>query len=68
VDEEARYFEYVDWNILLAAFFLAQLLPPSIMSSIIALYSVENMLVGLGIVAAYGDAFPLVLILARSVR
>jgi hypothetical protein len=68
-DEEAQYFEYEDKYVLRVANIFGSIISSALLvGSIIALYFVENMLIRLGIVAAFTQVFSLVLILATSAR
>lgn len=69
VGEEARYFEYEDKHVLRIANVIASIISSALLvGSIMALYFVDDMLVRLGIVAAFTQVFSLVLILATSAR
>lgn len=69
VDDEAGYFEYEDKHVLRAANVLGSVVSSGLLvGSIMALYFVNNMLVRLGIVAAFTQVFSLVLILATNAR
>ncbi len=69
VDEETRYFEYDDEHVLGFANVLGSIISSELLvRSIMALYFVDNMLVRLGIVAAFTQVFSLVLILATNAR
>jgi hypothetical protein len=69
VDEESQYFEYEDKYVLRVANTLGSVISSALLvGSIIALYFVDNMLLRLGIVAAFTQVFSLVLILATSAR
>jgi hypothetical protein len=68
-DEEARYFEYEDEHVLRVANVIGSIISSALLvGSIMALYFVDNMIVRLGIVAAFTQVFSLVLILATSAR
>jgi hypothetical protein len=68
-DEEARYFEYEDKYVLRVANIFGSIVSSALLvGSIMALYFVHNMLIRLGIVAAFTQVFSLVLILATSAR
>jgi len=68
-DEEAQYFEYSDRKILRVANIFGSIISSGLLvGSILALYFVDNMLVRLGIVAAFTQVFSMVLILVTSAR
>lgn len=69
VDQEARYFEYEDKHVLRVANVIGSIISSALLvGSVMALYFVDNMIVRLGIVAAFTQVFSLVLILATSAR
>jgi hypothetical protein len=68
-DEESQYFEYEDKYILRVANIFGSIISSALLvGSIMALYFVKNMLIRLGIVAAFTQVFSVVLILATSAR
>jgi hypothetical protein len=73
-DQEARgrgstLFEYEDRHVLQFANVLGSIISSALLvGSIMALYFVDNMIVRLGIVAAFTQVFSLVLILATNAR
>lgn len=69
LDEEAQYFEYRDENVLRVANIFGSIISSGLLvGSILALYFVDNILVRLGIVAAFTQVFSLVLVLVTSAR
>lgn len=69
VNEEARYFEYKDKHVLRIANIVGSIISSALLvGSIMTLYFVDNIIVRLGIVAAFTQVFSLVLILATSAR
>lgn len=68
-DEESQYFEYKDKNVLRAANVLISIISSAfLMGSVVALYFVKDMLVRLGIIAAFTQLFSLTLILATGAK
>lgn len=69
LDEETRYFEYKDRNILRVADVFGSILSSALLvGSILGLYFVKSNLVRLGIVAAFTQVFSLVLVLITNAR
>lgn len=68
-DEEAQYFKYSDKNVLRVANVVGSIVSSGLLvGSILALYFVDNVLVRLGIIAAFTQVFSLVLILVTSAK
>jgi len=69
LDEESHYFEYSDKIVLRAANVLGSIISSGLLiSSILALYFIDNILVRLGVMAAFTQIFSLVLILVTNAK